>query len=243
MEGIGNRLHAARTCWGLSLREVEERSARLARDWGNGGYRISASWLNRVESGNGSLSATKLIVLAAIYNLRPEEMLGLCPAVQPYLLHPDESLSPNSSVLLADGPLDADARIWLPESLVSNPPPDETTLLPYQEGLPNQYRRGIIGRRDRNLEPMIPAGSYVLIDTRKRAIASRKEWNHEFDRPIYFLLTRHGYVSGFCELDKGSDWLTLVPHALSHETSKRWRYKQEIEVVGTVAAICVRRVA
>jgi hypothetical protein len=90
---------------------------------------------------------------------------------------------------------------------------------------------------------MIPAGSFVLIDTRKRAIASRKEWNHEFDRPIYFLLTRTGYVSGFCELDRDSEWLTLVPHALSHETSKRWRYRKEIEVIGTVAAVCMRRVA
>jgi len=90
---------------------------------------------------------------------------------------------------------------------------------------------------------MVRAGSFVLIDTRKRAIAGRKEWNHEFDRPIYFLMTRKGYISGFCELDKEAEWLTLVPHALSHETSQRWRYRKEIEVIGTVTAICMRRVA
>jgi hypothetical protein len=93
------------------------------------------------------------------------------------------------------------------------------------------------------LEPMIRAGSIVLIDTQKRAIAGRKEWTHEFDRPIYFLITRTGYVSGFCELDKEAEWLTLVPHPLSYETSKRWRFRKEIEVVGTVAAVFMRRIA
>ena len=101
---------------------------------------------------------------------------------------------------------------------------------------------GIIGKRDRTLDPMIRAGSIVLIDTQRRAIASRREWTHEFDRPVYFLITRSGYAAGFCELDKESEWLTLVPHPLSYESSKRWRFRKEIEVVGTVAAVFSRRI-
>ena len=81
----------------------------------------------------------------------------------------------------------------------------------------------------------------MLIDTMKRAIASRRAWTHEFDRPIYFLITRVGYVSGFCELDRDAEWLTLVPHPLSYETSKRWKYRKEIEVIGTVAGVLMRR--
>jgi hypothetical protein len=122
--------------------------------------------------------------------------------------------------------------------------PDGTTLRTSEQGvLPSRYKKGVIGQRDRILEPMIPGGSIVLIDTQKRAIASRKEWTHEFDRPIYFMVTRTGFVSGFCELDKGAEWLTLVPHPLSYETSKRWRYKKEIEVIGTVAGVLMRRSA
>lgn len=244
MEGIGSRLRSARNSWGLTLREVQERSLHLAQEWGNVSYRISASWLDRVERGIGGLSATKLIVLAAIYNLRPEEMLGLCPPGSTQSITLDESLKPNSTLLLTGGPLTDEAKVWLPDTLVSESPPEDTTLLPHDPGaLPTQYRRGIIGCRDRTLEPMVRAGSFVLIDTRKRAIASRKEWQNEFDRPIYFLLTRTGYVTGFCELDKNAEWITLVPHALSHETSRRWRYRKEIEVLGTVTAICMRRVA
>jgi hypothetical protein len=245
MGGIGIKLRESRVKWQLTLREVEERSTRLAQQWENPAYRISASWLDRVEREDRGLSATKLIVLAAIYGLTADQMIGLCPTAR---LKPENQLdtvsTPNATLLLAQGPLEQQARNWLPDSFLQDPPPDSTTLLPTEQGtLPTHYRRGVIGTRDRMLDPMIRAGSIVLIDTQKRSIASRKEWTHEFDRPVYFLITRAGYVSGFCELDKESEWLTLVPHPLSYETSKRWRFKKEIEVIGTVAGVFMRRIA
>lgn len=244
MQGIGAKLRVARNQWQLTLREVEERSTRLAQEWGNPSHRISASWLDRVEREDRKLSATKLIVLANIYNLSPEQMLALCPRTSGSSVPLDDVSGPNATLLLTQGPLGEHAKQWLPEKLVTDPVPEETTLLPSEDNpLPSRYRRGIIGRRDRTLEPMIRAGSLLLIDTHKRAIAGRKEWTHEFDRPIYFLLTRMGYVSGFCELDKEAEWLTLVPHALSYEPNKRWRYKKEIEVIGMVAGVFMRRVA
>jgi hypothetical protein len=42
-------------------------------------------------------------------------------------------------------------------------------------------------------------------------------------------------------LDRDSEWLTLVPHPLSYESSKRWRFRKEIEVIGTVAGVLTRR--
>lgn len=213
----------------------------MAQQWGNPAYRISASWLDRVERENGGLSATKLIVLAFIYQLTPEQMLSLCPH-KPTSSQLEQVSSPNATLLLDRGPLDDYARTWMPTDLVTGEPPEETTLLPSDRGvLPAHYRRGVIGKRDRTLEPMILPGSLVLIDIRRRAIASRREWNHEFDRPIYFLLTRTGYLSGFCELDKQGEWLTLVPHPLSYEANKRWRYKKEVEVIGTVTGVFMRR--
>ncbi len=244
MPGIGTELRTARLKWGLTLREVQERSLHLAQQWGNPRYGISASWLDRVERENRGLSATKLIVLASVYGLTADQMLALCPTAKTSAPDLEELSSPNATLLLTQGPLQEHAELWLPDKLVTDTPPEETTLLKHETAtMPSRYTRGIIGRRDRTLEPMIQAGSIVLIDTQRRAIASRKEWNHEFDRPIYFLLTRAGYVSGFCELDKQAEWLTLVPHALSYETSKRWKYRKEIEVIGTVAGIFMRRVA
>ena len=248
MDGIGTQLRATRQRLELTLREVEERTNQLAQQWGNSAYRISASWLDRVERENRGLSATKLIVLAFIYNLTMEQMLALCPGVNESPTKLEFVSRPNATLLLAEGPLADHAKVWLPDTLVTDPPPENTMLLQSDQGvLPVHYRRGIIGKRDRTMEPMILAGSIVLIDTQKRAIAKRKDWTNEFDRPIYFLLTRTSYLCGFCELDKQSEYLKLVPHALStqieDEEERRWKYRQQVEVIGTVAAVFTRRIA
>ncbi len=248
MDGIGVQLRSARFRLGLTLREVEYRTGQLAQRWGNSAYRISASWLDRVERENRGLYATKLIVLAFIYNLTMEQMLALCPGVTESPAELQLVSSPNSTILLDEGPLADHARLWLPDNLVTDPPPEDTILLqPDRRVLPAHYRRGIIGRRDKTMEPMVLAGSIVLIDTQKRAIAKRKDWSNEFDRPIYFLLTRTAYFCGFCELDRNGEYLKLVPHALSPQTGeveeRRWKYRKQVEVIGTVAAVFTRRIA
>lgn len=241
-----NRCRARRNSLGLTLREVEERSFLLTQEWGRSGYRISASWLDRVEREDRGLSATKLIVLAFNYNLTTDQMLALCPGASDSTAHLEHVASPNATLLLTRGPLEEYARLWLPDKLVTDPPPENTILLSSDPGvLPANYRRGVIGRRDRTMEPMILAGSIVLIDTRKRAIANRRDWSNEFDRPIYFLFARTGYFCGFCELDRKEGFLMLVPHMLSYERQedeqRRWKYRKEVEVIGTVAGLFTRR--
>jgi transcriptional regulator with XRE-family HTH domain len=240
-KGIGLRLRAVRQQWRLSLREVEERSLRFAQERGNQSYQISASWLDRLEREEHGLTVNKLIVLAEIYNLPPEQLLrSAYPGnPQPGLLR--QLSVPNATILLTEGPLEDGARYLLPDTPVPDPSPDETMLLATEIG-PSlaPYWRGIIGKRDLTLDPLIPAGSIVQIDTRQRAISSRKDWTHEFQRPIYFLMPREGYVCGWCELDKNSEWLTLVPHPLSPASSRRWRYRTEIENMGRVVRVAIR---
>lgn len=243
MRRLGEKLRGLRNEWQLTLRDVEERSANLAKQWGDPAYKVSASWLARAERGMLGVSAQKLIVLASIYALTSEQVSALCPIPSLLIKGAEQVVGPNVTRLLTEGPLEEHARLLLPEKLVTDPPPENTVLLASETGMPAHYMRGIIGRRDRTLEPMILPGSIVLIDTRKKSIAGRREWHHEFDRPIYFLLTRHGYVTGFCELDRTSEWLTLVPHPLSYESNKRWHFSTEIDVIGTVAGVFTRRVA
>jgi hypothetical protein len=122
--------------------------------------------------------------------------------------------------------------------------PNETGLLPTEnEPSRTPYLRGIIGKRDLTLNPMIPAGSVVQIDTRKRDISPKKRWTREFQRPIYFLYflkTIRGYVCGWCELDVDSQWLTLIPHLLSGASSQRWKYGTGVENVGRVVSVAIR---
>jgi hypothetical protein len=240
-KGIGLALRTVRQQWQLSLRDVEERCLRFAQEKGNQSYQISASWLDRLEREEHDLTVNKLIVLAEIYNLPLEQLLRSAHLgnSQPGLLR--QLSSPNATMLLTEGPLEAQARYLLPDIAVPDLPPDETTLLAIENG-PSQapYRRGVIGKRDLTLNPMIPAGSIVQIDTRQRAISSKKDWTHEFQRPIYFLMTREGYVCGWCELDKASDWLTLIPHPLSPASSRRWKYRAEIENLGRIIVVTIR---
>lgn len=241
MGGIGDRLRKIRIEWGLSLREIEARSSLFAQESGNPAYQISASWLARLEREEHELTATKLIALAAIYKLPYEEVLGF---PQPENPPPNTSVDPNSTLLLNKGPLEEEAKSILPDRFTSDPPPEETALLPPMIGpSPSPLRRAILGRRDRTLDPMIRAGSVLQVHTQKRVIASRRDWTHEFDRPIYLLLTHDGYSCGWCELDKESTWLTLIPHPLSHASSQRWRYRKEVEVIGQVVAVYMRVVS
>jgi hypothetical protein len=188
----------------------------------------------------------KLISLAGIYNRPTEQLLRT--------MYPDEHqpqilkqvfCAPNATMLFDEGPLDEPARYLVPDTLGIDQPPDETTLLSAKNRVNAPYRRGIIGKRDLTLDPMIPAGSIVQIDTRKRAISSQKSkvlksWAHEFKQPIYFRMTGDHYYCGWCELDKDSDWLTLVPHPLSPASSRRWRYRKEIENLGRVTFVAIR---
>jgi transcriptional regulator with XRE-family HTH domain len=183
--GIGLLLRALRQQWRLSLREVEERSFRFAQELGNQTYQISASWLNRLERKEHEFTVNKLIVLAGIYNLPPEQLLrSMYPVdTRPVLLR--QVSSPNATMLLTEGPLLEQARYLLPDAPLSDQPPDETTLLAAENGsLPTPYSRGIIGKRDLTLDPMIPAGSIV--------------------------------------------------------SSRRWRYRKEIENIGRVAVVAIR---
>jgi transcriptional regulator with XRE-family HTH domain len=227
MKGTGRRLGIIRRQWGLSLREVEQRSLRFAKEWGDPSCRISASWLNRLEREEHELTVSKLVVLAYIYNIHPEQLLSSRQTG-----HVQSKATTQMSNL--------DTTMPMTDPAATSDPPDETTLLPAQNGsLYTPYRRGIIGKFDQGLDPMIPAGSLVQIETQTRTIKSWKDCIHEIQRPIYFLMTRDSYICGWCELDEKSDWLTLIPHPLSSAPSRRWKYPQDIENVGRVTAVAI----
>src|ERR1700679_1440796 len=73
--GIGAKLRSIRQQWRLSLREVEDRSLRFAQERENLSFKLSASWLNRLEREKHELTVNKLIVLADIYNIPTEQLL------------------------------------------------------------------------------------------------------------------------------------------------------------------------
>jgi hypothetical protein len=218
-DGIG-LLRTIRLHRQLSLRDVEEQSLRLAQEWGSEAYRISAGWLERLEREEHVMPLSTVVVLANIYNFPAERLLrSVSPGSPHAVCHSELSIS------------SATGLDWMP---------DYTTVLAADSGtLTAQFGRGVIGKYDRTLDPMVPPGSIVNIDAKKRIISTRRNWSHEFQRPIYFFLTQDAYLCGWCELDDNSEWLTLIPHPLSPVLTRRWKYRTEIETMGRVVAVTV----
>ena len=241
MAGLGARLRALRQQWRLSLREVEQHSRRIALERGDLSYKVSASWLKRLESDEHELTVHKLIALAEIYSIPADQLIGSTYTAEAQSLILDQLSRPNATILLTEGSQERQAKRLPPAAPFPDQSPDQTTLLPVgNKPSHTPYRRGIIGRLDLTLDPMIPPGSIVQIDTGKREISSTKDWTHEFQRPIYFLMTPEGYVCGWCELDSKSGWLTVIPHPLSAASSRRWKYRTEVENLGRVIAVVIR---
>jgi hypothetical protein len=117
--------------------------------------------------------------------------------------------------------------------------PDKTTPLPADNQPTEPYLRCIIGKLDLTLRPMFPAGSIVLVDITKRAVLPKENWTHAFQRPIYLLRSKEGYLCGWCEFDETSQWLTVIPHPQSSASSQRWRYQTEVENLGRVVGIVI----
>jgi hypothetical protein len=87
------------------------------------------------------------------------------------------------------------------------------------------------------LYPLIRPGSLVQIDVNQRKISSSK-WKTEFDRPVYFVELRNGYVCSWCQVDRGQ--LTVIPHPHSHQDVRRFNYPSEAEIIGRVTGIAMR---
>jgi hypothetical protein len=52
--------------------------------------------------------------------------------------------------------------------------------------------------------------------------------------------SKDGYVCGWREFDEDSQWLILVRHPLSSASSRRWKYRTEVEILGRVKSVVIR---
>jgi len=96
---------------------------------------------------------------------------------------------------------------------------------------------GYIGLEDYTLYPLVRPGSLVQIDASQRKISAEK-WKTEYDRPIYFVELRIGYVCSWCQVDRGQ--LIVIPHPHSHQDVRRFDYPSQAEIVGRVTGVAMR---
>jgi hypothetical protein len=84
--------------------------------------------------------------------------------------------------------------------------------------------------------PVLQPGSLVMIDESRRRI-STGGWTNEFNRPIYFLEHRHGYLCAWCTVTEGL--LIAQPHPAAELDPVVFPYPSGVDVIGQVTGVAM----
>jgi transcriptional regulator with XRE-family HTH domain len=250
-ERAGDRLKRLREDLGLTLRQVESQSRRLAQQKQNQDFFISRGWLNNIENGTYTPSIFKLYALGAIYRVHWSSIFALFGCNLSEFGRDQSMFAPRKTQLAADALTAADT-IAVPMTPLEELKLDRTNLLsrigeiwgeiPIRLIQHLDLRNGVygfVGRLDRTMYPIIRPGSIVQIDQNQRRILPTK-WENEHERPIYFIELRGEYVCSWCEMRGG--YLSAVPHPNSKCEVRRFSYPRDAEIVGRVIGVTMRLV-
>jgi len=244
----GQHLRTLREQLGLTMRDVETASARVAARHGNDDFAISLSRLSDIETKGIVPSIYRLYTLAVVYRYDVRELMGW------YGIDVDEAASdmtvaapPKShlagvleSSLSVRVPVRMDPSFDLRRTVNLGRMIEQWGVVPlaYLEQFANShFSYGYIGSEDFTMYPILQPGSFVQIDESKNKVLQGM-WRSEYERPIYFVETRSGHTCCWCTL-KG-DQLVLQPHPLSPMQVRVLRHPQDAEVIGQVIGVAMR---
>ena len=245
----GQRLRLLREQCGLTIRDVEAASTRLAAKHGNDDFSIPLSRLSDIETKGNTPSIFRLYSLAVIYHRDYRELLSwygvdLNGAACDASVNPMPKSQPTAL-------MDAATVVRIPTKLDPAFDPRKTVNLGrfvQQWGLvplsylanfaQTEFTYAYVGMDDFTMYPILPPGSFLQIDERKNQVVNGV-WRSEYQRPIYFIEMRDGYTCAWCTLSKDS--LIIQPHPLSPTPEVLIkRHPQEAEVIGQVVGIAMK---
>jgi len=246
----GQRLKALRKRLGLSTRDVQKKSEQIAIAKQNQEFYLSHAWLTDIEQGRFVPKLFKLYSISAIYNKSFDEIAGYFGLRMADLGRDRASIGvPRTHLLDQSGEREIQT-VSLPVELKPEFRFEKTnllsrvvekwdevpiSLLQHLDLRKSMY--GYIGLEDDTLYPLIRPGSFVQIDPSQRKI-SVGQWRTEFERPIYFVELRDGYLCSWCELSRGQ--LMVIPHPQSRQAVRHFAHPSQAEVVGRVTGVAMR---
>ena len=245
----GNRLRALREGLGCTMRDVENASLQIAQRLGSEEFAIPPSRLSDIETKGVVPSIYRFYSLAAIYRRDYRELLwwyGVdlndiqldVVASQP----PSSHISAASeNVAQASIPVRMDPGFSLQKTTNIGRMIEKWGVVPLSYlsvfAANERYSYGYIGTEDFTMYPILPPGSFVQVDERKNK-AAEGAWRSEYERPIYFVETREGFVCSWCHVRR--DTIVLQPHPLSPVPVRILRHPQEGEIIGQVVGVAMR---
>ncbi len=244
----GLNLRGVRERLGLTMREVESASARIAERHGNEEFGVSPSRLSDIETKGLVPSIFRLYSLAIVYRSDLRELLAWY-GIDLSLSAADLQLNlpPKSHI---EETLQGTAKVAIPTRLDPSFDPRRSANLSrmveqwgsvplgYLANLSqDKYMYGYVGSEDFTMYPLLPPGTFLQVDEARTKI-EQALWRSELERPIYFVETRDGYTCCWCSL-KGDD-IVLHSHPLSPVPVRVLRHPREAEVIGQVVGIALK---
>jgi len=238
----GQKLKLLRNVRNITVRQVEQASARIAEAKGDKRFRISNGWLAQLENGISEPGICKLFSLSVIYRTKFFDLVRLYGADIDEIEKYEPIANPHLTLLVSAENEDTEVPGPFAPAFGS-PRHRRTSLMPetiLPAGRPFALARarraapitfGYIGLNDFTMYPLIRPGSLVRIYTGQHKL-KLMQWHNEYERPIYFIELRGAYACGWCELH-GNE-LLVIPHHSSPESIRRFTYPKEAEIVGRV---------
>ena len=254
MEDPGQKLRRIRERLNLRVRDVEQASQKIADKYHNDDFAVLISRISEIENRNLVPSIHKLYSLCAIYRLDFQEVLewygiplnalasdaASVDVPQTHVLSFHANTSANSASAEVLLPLSLDPGIDLRRTTYLTRMIQRWGKLPllFLESLDlKEQRYDLIGTEDWFVYPYLQPGTFVSIDETQRKVVN-SGWHNEFERPIYFLEHRQGYVCGWCHLN--GEQLIVLPHPSSMCSPQIYKYPDEIDLIGQVSGIAMR---
>jgi hypothetical protein len=250
MRASGQQLRQLRCSLGLTLRDVEATSQRIADEYQNPGFAIPFSRLFEIESKGMLPTIFRLYSLSVIYRTEYADLLRMfridLGRLAGDLRFASVPVTHKIKATFADtslGEIHTETRLTKPVARVATsgqPARSVPSMSPY--GQPKGKLSLVhVGTEDYTMFPLIAPSSLLQVDETVRKVRSSR-WRSEHERPIYLFETRmDGFRVGWCSVSNNE--LTIQPHPLSPTPAKTYRYPVEAEVVGQVVAVSTRLLA
>src|ERR1700691_5292901 len=244
----GKSLRTLREKLGLTMRDIETSSARMAEKYRNEEFSIPPSRLSDIETKGVLPSIFRLYTLAVIYRRDMRELLSWYGVdmnnmaadlgmIAPPRSHVSEALSGLSSVQM---PIRMDPGFDEQRTINLGRMVEQWGLVPLSylaQFAHSDFTYGYIGHQDFTMYPILPPGSFIQGNEEKnKVVEGGGGW--EDGRPIYFVETRDGHTCCWCINRRGD--LILQPHPLSPVQIKVLRHPQEAEIIGQVVGVAMK---
>ena len=244
----GQRLRILREELGLTIRDVEAASSRIAARHGSEDFLVSPSRLSDIETKGILPNFYRLYSLAVIYrrDLRElmqwygvdlNDMAADLALAEPPKSHISETLD---SMLAVSMPVRLDPGFDLRRSANLGRLIERWGVVPLAHLTHfsnSKYIYGYVGSEDFTMYPVLLPGSFIQVDESVHTV-EEGNWRSEYERPIYFVEMRDNYTACWCSV-KG-DYLVLQPHPLSPVPVRMLKQSREVEILGRVVGIAMR---